>query len=187
MLFKRIDPSLTFYSPGRLALNEMRPQFSPTLWKKKPENEYTKILSQVWFPGVHCSIGGGETCPDLSNITLAWMVQKLSETTGLECDLDYLERLLANRRDPWAIGPWEESCRGIYRLGGRVPRTPGKYKNYPLKETNETVHTSVRKRKAHLNDAYKIPDLTDLQTDDFGAVESKLMGKDARKFLLSTE
>src|SRR5947207_15863179 len=92
-----------------LALNEVRPQFAPTLWTKQADNTYTKILSQVWFPGVHCSVGGGDPDNDLSIITLAWMVQKLHLYTGLQCDMDYLAKLAKKTDAVWATGDWDES------------------------------------------------------------------------------
>jgi hypothetical protein len=31
-------------------------------------------LVQVWFPGVHCNVGGGNDDQELADITLAWMM-----------------------------------------------------------------------------------------------------------------
>ena len=148
----------------------MRPQFAPTLWTKKAGNPLDQVLSQVWFPGVHCSIGGGDRDNDLSSITLAWMVGKLHKHTMLECDLDYLESVAKKTTDvPWATGPWEESCVGWFRLGGKKLRTPGQGK-----DTFEAVHISVDERKKHEGSKYITPDLNHLKKDKFGHVELRL-------------
>lgn len=134
---------------------------------------HTKILSQVWFPGVHCSVGGGDKTRDLSSITLAWMVQKLHKHTHLRCDIDYLHVMEEEaKKTPWATGPWEESCVSWYRLGGKVPRTPGKYKlDGP---TFESVHESVKEREADPECEFRIPDLEHLKIDHFEGVELEL-------------
>jgi len=167
MRIKPIETSLT----KRLALNEKRPQFSPSLWRKKSNNKAT-TMSQVWFPGVHRSVGGGDVTCDLSSISLAWMVQKLHGHTSLECDLDYVAEMSRKRRTSWAIGDFRDSCRGLYKLGGWRKRKPGRY--YPVAETFEAIHSSVRKRKEELGHKFATPDLGDLPTDEFGDVESRL-------------
>jgi uncharacterized protein (DUF2235 family) len=58
-----------------LSIDEQRLQFQPTLWTSTPAPGQT--LVQVWFPGVHCDVGGGYD-PDpggyaLSNVTLYWL------------------------------------------------------------------------------------------------------------------
>ncbi len=58
-----------------LAIDEARLQFQPTLWTTSPAPNQS--MTQVWFTGVHCDVGGGYA-PDpngsaLSKITLYWM------------------------------------------------------------------------------------------------------------------
>lgn len=63
-----------------LAIDERRCEFPPTLWTSAPAAGQT--IQQVWFCGVHSDVGGGEPMKDsgpntaLSDITLAWMMQK---------------------------------------------------------------------------------------------------------------
>src|SRR6202044_3885656 len=78
-----------------LALNEARAPYSPTLWTKEIDND--QILKQVWFPGIHTSNGGGNAVYSISDITLAWMVQKLKNHTDLQCDQTYLENGIKGR------------------------------------------------------------------------------------------
>jgi uncharacterized protein (DUF2235 family) len=58
-----------------LSIDEQRMQFQPCLWTDPPSPGQS--ITQVWFSGVHCDVGGGYA-PDpngasLSNITLLWM------------------------------------------------------------------------------------------------------------------
>ena len=58
-----------------VALDERRAYFPQNLWGTEPP---TNAL-QVWFPGVHCDVGGGykESEAGLSKISLQWMVEEL--------------------------------------------------------------------------------------------------------------
>src|SRR5947207_10612764 len=91
MLVTRIFPLEP--SNSRLALDERRAPFSPTLWSLSPENTKTK-LKQVWFPGHHSSVGGGDHDHGISNITIAWMVEQVTSSTDLQMDMDYLAKNL---------------------------------------------------------------------------------------------
>jgi Uncharacterized alpha/beta hydrolase domain (DUF2235) len=87
---------------GRMALHEKRNLFKNTRWesrskshsasneKKKPTSKDPQTMRQVWFWGRHSSVGGGDDTRYLSDIPFAWMLQKISNHTGLECDRNYL-------------------------------------------------------------------------------------------------
>jgi uncharacterized protein (DUF2235 family) len=70
-----------------LAIDEHRREFPPTLWTLPATPVPGQTVEQVWFPGAHSDVGGGY--PDdqcgLSNITLAWMMDK-AEKLGLDFD-----------------------------------------------------------------------------------------------------
>lgn len=72
-----------------LAIDERRKAFSPTLWTAAVQPD--QRLEQVWFPGVHCDVGGGYPECGLSDLTLLWMADKAS-SCGLAFDNEYLER-----------------------------------------------------------------------------------------------
>ena len=59
-----------------IALDERRAYFPTNLWGHDPK--MPTDIEQVWFPGVHCDVGGGyvESEAGLSKITLKWMVGK---------------------------------------------------------------------------------------------------------------
>lgn len=70
------SPNITI---GRhaIAIDERRAFFRSNLWHPKP-NGGPKDLKQVWFPGVHCDVGGGypEAESALSKIPLHWMLRE---------------------------------------------------------------------------------------------------------------
>ncbi len=65
-----------------MALDERRTYFVQNLWTSKTEPGLDS--QQVWFPGVHCDVGGGypEAESGLSKVTLQWMVRE-AEAKGL--------------------------------------------------------------------------------------------------------
>jgi uncharacterized protein (DUF2235 family) len=145
-----------------LALDERRGPFSPALWEKRDGD--TCNIKQVWFPGVHSSIGGGYADEELSNITLAWMISRLEPF--LDFREDFLMREFESSRQyyretkqkprSWSFGFLYNSLKGIYAFAGTKVRTPGAYfRSDPLtglptqrrlKNTNEYIHASVRSR-----------------------------------------
>ncbi|KAI1121118.1 hypothetical protein F5Y10DRAFT_288902 [Nemania abortiva] len=74
-----------------LALDETRGPFAPTLWERRPQEQGTSDLRQVWFPGNHANIGGGWADQGVANSTLAWMMDQLS-SVGVEFLPDALEK-----------------------------------------------------------------------------------------------
>jgi uncharacterized protein (DUF2235 family) len=55
-----------------VAIDENRKTFTPNLMNKRDE------ITEVWFPGVHTDIGGGQEDTGLSDITLKWMADNLT-------------------------------------------------------------------------------------------------------------
>src|SRR2546426_2879296 len=60
-----------------IAIDERRACFRTNLWHPTP-NGGPKDVKQVWFPGVHCDVGGGypEAESGLSKIALEWMIKE---------------------------------------------------------------------------------------------------------------
>ena len=79
------NPDITI---GRhaVALDERRAFFRTNLWRPSPDGG-PKGLKQVWFPGVHCDVGGGypEAESGLSKLALQWM---LDEAKAAELHVD---------------------------------------------------------------------------------------------------
>jgi uncharacterized protein (DUF2235 family) len=98
-----------------IALDERRASFLPTLWSNPdgtPRANDDKV-QQVWFPGVHCDVGGSYTETQLSNITLRWMVDN-AKAQGLLFDDPAVDICLSPKpfdpsgpaHDEWKIIPW---------------------------------------------------------------------------------
>lgn len=172
-----------------LAIDEHRASFGPTLWSlpKPAEGDaaITANVIQCWFPGVHINIGGGSDekegdLESMSNITFAWMVDRVRESTDLVFDNQALHdiarkyarnvhHLAGDDYDPvayagWGIGRMVDSYEQM-KAAGSIPRAPGQY---PEKgETREFIHPVVAYardeafRKAHAKSAleYKSPAL----------------------------
>lgn len=150
------------YAFQALALDERRWAFQPTLWEKLPGNQ--TVLRQVWFPGAHANIGGGYDDQQIATITLAWMVAQCE--AFIDFNLDYIFDQWDDCEDfyekhgekprPWSFGRLWDGMAGIYTLGGAKIRTPGRYcavdpnngrqTDYPLENTHEYIHPSVRAR-----------------------------------------
>ena len=83
-LFGLPDPLFGFLDTGlnpkvknayhAMAIDERRSEFHPTLWTSAAAPG--QVVSQVWFPGVHCDVGGGYPEAGLSSISLSWMLKQ---------------------------------------------------------------------------------------------------------------
>lgn len=66
-----------------ISIDERRAFFRTNLWMPKapPAPTGPKNLKQIWFPGVHCDVGGGypEMESGLSKISLQWMLREASD------------------------------------------------------------------------------------------------------------
>jgi uncharacterized protein (DUF2235 family) len=98
-----------------VSIDERRRQFEPTLWTNPDGSDRVNDaqVEQVWFPGVHCDVGGSYTPSDLSDIPLAWMMRK-----AMQCGLTFTQKaigqylpvdarkLTAEGHDEWKLIPW---------------------------------------------------------------------------------
>ena len=96
-----------------LAIDERRQAFEPCVWRKQ-EDVCCQRLEQVWFAGVHSNIGGGYRDTGLSDIALAWMMERAGEC-GLEFDPAPMKRQNLEIRPAWD-GRLVDSKQGVYRL-----------------------------------------------------------------------
>lgn len=95
-----------------VALDERRAFFRTNLWRPSAElaEHGPKNLKQVWFPGVHCDVGGGypEVESGLSKIALEWMIGEASEV-GLHLDPAKIETILG-RHGQGFVRPDPNGC-----------------------------------------------------------------------------
>lgn len=122
-----------------LALDDHRAAFAPAVWEEPNQPAKLRTLNQVWFPGVHCNIGGAGGYDDqsLANDTLAWMITQLQGpdddgTPLLDFDAEYLKWIFELNVDHcnttasvggyrgWALGKMEETLSAAYSFIGDV-------------------------------------------------------------------
>lgn len=64
------------YARHALSIDENRAVFEAVLWETTPEDISSGRIRQVWFPGVHCNVGGGYAESELSDLALQWMIDE---------------------------------------------------------------------------------------------------------------
>lgn len=81
-----------------VSLDERRALFRPNLWGDEQEGQDAQ---EVWFPGVHCDVGGGYDRNEagLSNIALEWMLVEARDN-GLRLDDERVARVLQEQSPP---------------------------------------------------------------------------------------
>lgn len=125
-----------------VSIDERRTFFRPNLWRPAERNRQSgpKDLRQVWFPGVHCDVGGGypEAQSGLSKIALEWMIRE-AEHAGLLLDERRVNRVLGRAGggyvQPCPNGPMHQSLEGAWRLA-----------EFVLKEHYDWKQKRVRRR-----------------------------------------
>ncbi len=101
-----------------VALDERRGPFVPTLWTNLPLTEPDRTAEQVWFPGNHCDVGGGQLQTGLSDGALQWMIEEAQACVPeLRWRADLVEQL---RPEPGDV-VHDESV-GLYRFLAPTPR-----------------------------------------------------------------
>jgi uncharacterized protein (DUF2235 family) len=88
-----------------VAIDERRAFFRTNLWRRAadPHGAGPKDMKQVWFPGVHCDIGGGYPEPEsgLSKIALKWMIDEARQA-GLILIENTVDLILGLRGEGYA-------------------------------------------------------------------------------------
>jgi len=110
-----------------IALDERRAFFRTNLWRPSSNGGGPRDLKQVWFPGVHCDVGGGypEAESGLSKIALQWM---LDEAKVAELLVDPgREDLVLGRAGGGYVPPdpkamMHESLTGAWRFVEFIPK-----------------------------------------------------------------
>jgi uncharacterized protein (DUF2235 family) len=112
-----------------VAIDERRAFFRTNLWRPGTDKEVPhgpRDLLQVWFPGVHCDVGGGypESESGLSKLALDWMLEE-AQAKGLLVDGIKQTAVLGGappfvRPDP--NGTMHDSLTGAWKLAEYVPK-----------------------------------------------------------------
>ena len=112
-----------------LAIDERRKFFPVLHWDADPR------VTQRWFAGVHCDVGGGYPETELADITLKWMVDHACYH-GLAFKGSYMKAIR-----PDSAGEIHDSCQGIWAPLGTKVRSIS---------NTEAIHVSVKERKEKL-------------------------------------
>lgn len=112
-----------------VALDERRCFFRQNLWNVAEH----KDAKEVWFPGVHCDVGGGypEAESGLAKVALQWMCEE-ARKAGLAVEAGAFDRVVMGqgahgRRPasaPDAAAPMHVSLKGPWWLVEPLPRRP---------------------------------------------------------------
>ena len=125
-----------------LAIDERREAYAPVLWTCPPG--WKGHVEQVWFKGNHGDVGGQLNnqlrCRPLSNIPLAWMLERL-EMCGLPLPVDWQARFPQDANAP-SVGNW----RGWAKIFlSRRKRIVGR-------DRSESIHESVKQGETMLDE-----------------------------------
>lgn len=138
-----------------LSLDDERRTFFPIPWNETAERKLQaedpsipdERLLQVWFAGVHASVGGGYPDDALAHVPLCWMIEE-ARKKGL-------------RFKPWAIQSYVALASPTGRIYDSRAGTGAFYRYQPRnvamlmgEENRPLVHHSVVTRMAQGNDGY---------------------------------
>ena len=114
-----------------VAIDERRAFFRTHLWRPPSDPSQPggpKDLKQVWFPGVHCDVGGGypEAESGLAKLALEWMLDE-AEAAGLLVDAARRGEVLGQAGGDRHVAPnanadAHESLAGAWKLAEYVPK-----------------------------------------------------------------
>lgn len=105
-----------------MSMDEKRSFFRQHLWS---DNALRTDVKQVWFPGVHSDVGGGDAADEgqLALGAFRWMLGE-AVAAGLRVDLNKARKKMIkvsdNVRD--ACGPMHDSVTTTWKIAERVPR-----------------------------------------------------------------
>ena len=106
-----------------LSLDDERRTFYPILWDESDSGDRARI-QQVWFPGVHCNVGGGYPKDGLAYLSLDWMVTK-AKSLGLRFLDAYLIEIKKQADAHDELYNSRTGPGGYYRYGPRPVTTLG--------------------------------------------------------------
>jgi uncharacterized protein (DUF2235 family) len=173
-----------------ISLDDERTTFHPVLWNERGEKpappdangeRQTKDerISQVWFAGVHSSVGGGYPDDSLAHIPLCWIMKEaqvcgLRYKTNPPMDPDALKQALSARDKDGRMYDSRQGLGGYYRYGPRkiqdlchvrFSSTPGDEVEIAIPKIHENALERM-KQEAHPYAPIGIPAKYELVTED---------------------
>ena len=138
-----------------LSLDDARTTFHPLLWDEAAEAEMVKRnevpagrITQVWFAGVHCNVGGGYPEDRLSLVPLEWIMSE-AKANGLPLDDAHIQSAAAASSPYARLYDSRAGLASYFRYG---PRSIPKYDEHP--DILPMVHGSVIMRMGRGSDQY---------------------------------
>lgn len=172
-----------------IAIDERRKDFAPTLWDNidelnqaagKHPGDADAPYQQMWFPGVHGSVGGGGQRRGLSDLSLEWVLDG-ARAAGLVLDAGDHSRifeLAPDHRDylnnQEKIGFFEKAL----NLVASADRLPGPKTLYEI---------SVSAKRRWLEKSEKLKDAVEYRPGTLKAMTDQLNKLDRSKFGLDQE
>jgi len=112
-----------------IAIDERRAFFRNHLWRLPNDGtaQGPNDMKQVWFPGVHCDVGGGyaESESGLAKLALRWMLRE-AQAAGLRVDAAKARHILGEDGGPCAKpdanAEPHESLKGAWNLAEFLPK-----------------------------------------------------------------
>jgi uncharacterized protein (DUF2235 family) len=136
-----------------VAIDERRAFFRTNLWRPTVTGG-PKDIKQVWFPGVHCDVGGGyaEAESGLSKIALKWMLDEAA-AAGLLTDPAKVALVLGQVAGSNFVAPnphaeMHESLKGFWNLAEFVPK-----RHYDWAKQKEERRMNLYRRRTMPADA----------------------------------
>jgi uncharacterized protein (DUF2235 family) len=140
--FHRISPPNVKRVAHALALDEERERFEPAFWERPATGE-TRV-DEVWFSGCHTNIGGGYIDPNLSNISLFWMLQSARDA-GLPLDSRGIAGFDVTNPRALQRDSYKEFYEGM-GLIGKIPVSFNLKKEPRAIRAGQRIHQSVIER-----------------------------------------
>lgn len=105
-----------------VSIDEKRAFFAQNLFKHRNGQD----IREVWFPGVHCDVGGGYSEADgaLAKAPLQWMMVESRKVNGggVLFNEPHVRKLLKPSSQPWYAGPIHESLTWKWFLAEFFPK-----------------------------------------------------------------
>lgn len=152
--------SIVKYSLHAVAIDEHRRTFQAALWQKPKFKRYNTHVEQVWFPGAHADVGGGNTAWDrgqsgLQDIAFDWMARRVAELTRLHLpthdghapatSFDRKQALAGTIHRPWAL--LDLVRRPASRWINQIPPLPQPW----IKPVGQMRHADPVGEKVHIS------------------------------------
>ncbi|GAA6014136.1 hypothetical protein JCM11491_004116 [Sporobolomyces phaffii] len=133
-----LEPEIAKAVQG-LAISEARPSYVPVILRRGGSVHGQELL-QVWLPGCHSDVGGGQAEHDLADVALNWLVAQVE--TDLALNLSYISQLSQH-----AVAPWG-AHRAQFGLASSLHHTPRHLPHGIDTSTYQRLHPSLLAQNA---------------------------------------